>query len=299
MQLLQAVTVMAPWAAMDDFLSTLGWAKARKIAITPDWSPRRTFRLTRGDGATAILVEAPTPVPGHDLNDFARLSNVLRGLGLSAPRVIGLAPGMMLTEDFGDTPIDTPAIERDGYETAVDALAVLRTGDTSGLTTYKDGYIYKKLSLFSSDPAWMAAWDKAEAALPPCPHVFSHMDYKAGNLMWLTEREGVQRVGLIDFQAAQNAPFVYDIVNLLEDARRNVPGKAAYKARFKAALPPQWQSIFNDWYAVISAQFHARVLGQVRSIAHAAPDVAPRLEAYLRKELEHPALAPVRPFFKF
>lgn len=284
--------------ALSAFLSATDWADARISAITPDWSPRHYWRLTKASGETAVAVHAPVAIPGHDLEDFARLAGSLHALGLSAPQVYASAPGFMLMEDFGDTPIDAPAIEHDAYRTAVDVLGVLRTCPVPAVS-YKDGYIYKKLALFSSDPAWLAAWDRIESALAPAPHCFSHMDYKAGNLHWLPARDGIKRIGILDFQAAQIAPFTYDIVNLLEDARRDVaPGlKAELKQRFKDGLPPAWQDGFDDWYVVMAAQFHARVLGQIRNIPNAAPDVVPRLKQYLEDALKSPVLAPLKPFF--
>lgn len=281
------------------FLSSCGWGDARISAITPDWSPRHYWRLKKSSGESAVLVHAPKVIPGHDLGDFARLSGHLRVLGLSAPEIYGLTPTLMLTEDFGDTPIDTASVEHDAYAMAVDVLATLRTNTSTEVVDYKDGYIYKKLALYSPDPAWLSAWDAVESSLPPAPQCFSHMDYKAGNLHWLPLRDGIKRIGILDFQAAQTAPFTYDIVNLLEDARRNLDPalKAQLKARFKDALPNTWKTLFDDWYVVMAAQFHARVLGQIRHIANAAPDIAPRLEAYLADELKHPALRPVTRFF--
>lgn len=282
---------------MNHFLEAHGWAGTVKTPITPDWSPRQYWRLSHADGRSAIILKGPEiEVAGHGLGDFVRLGEALRVAGLSAPEIYAadLRHNLLLMEDFGETPIDTPAIEAEAYEAAIDVLAVMR-GIDRDVVTYKDGYIFKKLALFSDNPAWMAAWEAAEASLPPAPQVFSHMDYKAGNLHWLPERAGVSRIGILDYQAAQIAPFTYDIVNLLEDARRDVPPtlKTALKARFKAALPDDWQAIFDDWYVFMAAQFHARVLGQIRGNPKVAADVAPRLEAYLRDELTHPALAPV------
>ena len=280
------------------FLQSCGWQDASIPAITPDWPPRHYWRLTKASGDRAILVHAPKLIPGHDLAEFARLSERLRILGLSTPKVLADTFTCMLLEDFGDTPIDTPQVEHEAYAMAVDVLPVLRRNQ-SPVVSYKDGYIYKKLALYSPDPAWMAAWEKVEAALPPPPYCFSHMDYKAGNLHWLPEREGIARIGILDFQAAQQAPFTYDIVNLLEDARRDVDPalKVKLKAQFKTALPADWAAVFDDWYTVMAAQFHARVLGQVKNIANATDDIVPRLKRYLADELKAPVLAPVRAFF--
>ncbi|NBX66072.1 MAG: hypothetical protein EBQ96_03645 [Proteobacteria bacterium] len=283
---------------MDDFLKQAGWGAAIRTPMTSDWSPRQYWRLAKPDGMRAILLKSPdVDLAGHGLEDFIRLAEQLRRAGMSTPRLYAqdLAHKLILMEDFGNISIDQPAIEAEAYEAAVDVLGVLRTCDTAGLTAYKDGYIFKKLSLYSDDPAWLHAWAEAEAALPPAPLVFSHMDYKAGNLHWLPERDGYARIGILDFQAAQAAPFTYDLVNLLEDARRNLHPtlKATLRQRFYDALPDSWKPLFDDWYAFMAAQFHARVLGQIRGKTNVAPDVEPRLLAYLETELQHPAVAPI------
>lgn len=293
---------------MDDFLQLAGWADAKCTPVTPDWSPRQYWRLTKADGASAILLKGPAaPIAGHGLDDMARLSAHLQAMNLSAPDIYAYdaEAQLMLLEDFGDVAIDAPDIEFDAYEIAVDVLAVFREHPNAlntNLVDYKDGYIYKKLPLFAENvlkndgQAWMAAWEDVEASLPSCPLVFSHMDYKAGNLHWLRERKSIQRIGLLDYQAAQRAPFVYDIVNLLEDARRDIDPefKAAMKYRFRDALAPELKPLFDIWYPVIAAQFHARVLGQIIGNSRVSADVAPRLKAYLAKELEAPELAPIK-----
>jgi aminoglycoside/choline kinase family phosphotransferase len=281
-----------------NFLSQCGWQDARHVAITPDWSPRHYWRLMRGYNESAVLVHAPKLIPGHSLAEFSRLSERLRIMGLSTPKVYAETLTLMLLEDFGDVPIDTAPDESEAYATAVDVLAVLRQNECSDIIRYEDGYIYKKLGLYSSDPAWMAAWQTITQSLPPAPHCFSHMDYKAGNLHWLPHRTGIKRIGILDFQAAQQAPFTYDIVNLLEDARRDIDPalKTSLKARFKSALPDDWKPLFDDWYTVMAAQFHARVLGQIKNIPHAAPDIAPRLKHYLAEASKAPVLAPLRVF---
>lgn len=283
---------------MDDFVASAGWADAVRRQVASDWSPRLYWRLQKPDGRTAVLLKSPQQdIPGHTIPDFISLGERLRQQGLSAPEVYAadVVAKFALMEDFGDTPIDTPAIEMEAYEAAVDLLTLMRDFDTTGVKSYKDGEIFRKLTRFSPDPAWTQAWLGIEASLPPCPYVFAHMDYKAGNLHWLPQRTGVRRIGLLDFQGAETAPFTYDIANLLEDARRNLPPamKAALKARFKSALPSALQEIFDDWYIFMAAQFHARVLGQIRGNTVVAADIAPRLRAYLREELQHPLLAPV------
>lgn len=298
-----------------DFLHVNGWESAAITPVSGDWSPRRYHRLQK-NGKSAVLLQSapdndPASLAGHKLGDFVRLAGHFKKLGLHTPEIYAasLENGLMLLEDFGDTTIDLPAAEEDGYTAAIDALAVLR-GHPEALSTsliaYRDGHVHKALRFFAeyyarADTAgWLDAWAQVEAALPPCPQCLTHIDWKAGNLHWLANGSGLSRLGVLDFQGAVEGPFVYDVVNLLEDARRNVPDdlKHRLRARFRAQLPHDTAEAFDAWYPVVAAQFHARVAGQAIKLANEKGRadmlaLLPRLEAYLRPALELNALAPV------
>ena len=199
-------------------------------------------------------------------------------------------------------------------------------GGGDGLLLYEDTHVYKALRFYpqyilspslhgpsvqsvdhthkacddDSVAKWFAAWKEVEKSLPPCPRALTHIDYQAANLMWHDNH-----IGIIDFQASCNGPFVYDLVNLLEDIRIDVPKavKAACIDRYCATLSPQDKDIFRQWYPVVTAQFHARILGQIIKLkqdkgrddlmAYYAP-----LQERFAKELEHPLLKPVKGFIK-
>lgn len=285
---------------IDQFAALHGWAGAHSVRIGSDWSPRQYWRLEK-DGKTALVMVSVDPYfRGHTLADFIKLNDVYRGAGLHVPHIYArdMDAHILLIEDFGHITIEHPDYERAGYETAVDALFELQRLPMDGLTRFEDAYIFQKLWLFDTSPEWKAAWETVWNALPPCPYAFAHMDYKAGNLHWLPHKAGFERLGILDYQTAQAAPFVYDIVNLLEDARRVLAPelKANLKARYKAALPVDWQSVFDDWYTVMSAQFHSMILGQMRHNGKGDAAMIKRLEDYLRVELNAPVLAPIRAF---
>ena len=122
-------------------------------------------------------------------------------------------------------------------------------------------------------------------------------DYHAENLLWLPDRKGLARVGLLDFQLAQMGQPGYDLVSLLQDARRDVPEmqEAAMISRF-AAL--SGMSGFEESYAVLGAQRALRILGvfsRLCLVAGKAQYVAliPRVWRQLWRNLAHPALAPL------
>lgn len=307
-----------------DFLSRNGWGDADILPVTSDWSPRKYFRLGKR-GATAILLQSapdhdPASLAGHKLGDFVRLAGHFAHLGLHTPEIYAADPqqGYLLLEDFGDITIESADVEKTGYETAVDALAILREHPdalATALIRYHDGHVHRALRFFPEYYAqehyarehgradiagWLDAWAQVEAALPACPQCLTHIDWKAGNLHWLPGFEGLGRLGVLDFQGAVIGPFVYDIANLLEDARRNLSPelKKHLIDRFRARLPADMRDLFDAWYPVIAAQFHARVAGQAIKLAQEKGRadmlaLVPRLEAYLRPAMQLPVLAPV------
>jgi aminoglycoside/choline kinase family phosphotransferase len=143
---------------------------------------------------------------------------------------------------------------------------------------------------------WFAAWKDIENNLPPCPRALTHMDYAPQNLMW----NGGQ-IGIIDFQAACNGPFVYDIVNLLEDIRIDVPDdiKQSCKDHYCATLSPEDSDLFHQWYPIVTVQFHARILGQIQYLAKekGRGDLLKYYDPLMQrfeKEIEHNQLTPIR-----
>ena len=132
------------------------------------------------------------------------------------------------------------------------------------------------------------------------PHGFVHRDYFAGNLLWLPARDGLRRVGVIDFQGASIGHPAYDLVSLLQDARRVIPAAIAARciARYLDARPELDATAFRTAYAACAAQRHLRVAGQWVRLARR--DNRPTYLAYgphtwalLNDALRHPAAAPL------
>ncbi|MEM9600909.1 MAG: phosphotransferase, partial [Pseudomonadota bacterium] len=126
-------------------------------------------------------------------------------------------------------------------------------------------------------------------------------DYHAENLFWLAGRERQARVGLIDFQDALYAHPAYDLVSLLEDARRDVSLKLhePLKRRFCDAAGLSCDEAFNAAYAVTAAQRNAKILGifvrlVIRDGKPKYRDLIPRVKAHFQRDLAHPACAGIR-----
>ena len=313
------------------FAARAGWGDAAEAPLAGDASARRYARLTQGD-VTAVLMDDPPP--GHSIGAFVRIARLLRGMGYSAPEVLATdeAQGFALLEDFGDDsfsallagPAPAP-LERTLYETATDLLVDLRRQPVpSDLPRYDAGWMLDDAKLFLESIAneaanapieadFEAAWrGPLEEALAG-PRALCLRDFHAGNLMWLPAHgdgsgggDGCRlgRVGLLDFQDARSGPISYDLVSLLQDARRDLGTglEAAMVARYLRASPGLDEAAFRAAYAILGAQRAVRIIGVFHRLArrdgkHAYLAHLPRVWGHLDRNLAHPALAPVRAWF--
>jgi hypothetical protein len=132
------------------------------------------------------------------------------------------------------------------------------------------------------------------------PHCLVHRDFFAGNLLWLPQRSGPCRAGIIDFQSAAIGHPAYDLVSLLQDARRDIPFAWEERAiaRYLMARPEFDPATFRSAYAVCAAQRHLRVACQwVRlALRDGRPQYlehGPRTWHLLTRALREPAAAPL------
>ncbi len=315
------------------FLRRIGWADSTLEKVGEDCSFRRYFRLRRHNGETVILMEAvpdgsAIATPGHNLLDFVRLSAYLRALGLSAPAVyeVDEASGYLLLEDFGDLPFRqalTNGVDQGQlYALATDVLRYMGRHACESdidLPDYYASHIHEgrrrvvdwtvPLMRRARNPDglvedYLSVWDGIEAGLPSVPKGFLHIDYHVENLMWIPERQDMHRCGILDFQGAMVGPLPYDLANLLEDARVDVPLdlRVEMLARFCEGMNAEEKEVFENWYRVLATQFHCRVMGQfirlaVKDNKTGYLQYLPRLSSYLEAGLQHPVLSPLKAWF--
>ena len=133
-------------------------------------------------------------------------------------------------------------------------------------------------------------------------------DYHSPNLLWLPEREGLARVGVIDFQDALKGHAAYDLVSLSQDARRDIPGDLegrlyAHYCEARAQRDSAFeQDAFGAAYAALGAQRNSKILGIFARLAkrdgkHDYLAHIPRVSAYMERNLAHPALKSLRAWF--
>ncbi|WP_135502800.1 aminoglycoside phosphotransferase family protein [Roseovarius aestuariivivens] len=309
-------------ARLESFLKSAGWADALRAMLAGDASNRRYLRLIRPSTAErAVLMDAP-PARGEDVRPFIRIAEYLCDLGLSAPRIYArdTENGFLLLEDLGDA-LFARVVERHVementlYSTATDLLAELHCGVPPDHLQPYSPPLTAELAALAFD--WYAPIDAAtniaelrralieeisaalDANAPECD-VLIQRDYHAENLLWLPERSGIARVGLLDFQDAVLGHRAYDLVSLLQDARRDVPPEieALMMARYIEASGQDAQG-FTLAYATLGAQRNLRILGVFARLclrdgkAHYV-DLIPRVWSLLQRNLTHPALANLR-----
>lgn len=302
------------------FLAAAGYGDAGRHPLPGDASFRRYVRLAGGP-RPAILMDAPPP---EDVRPFARIARHLHEAGLSAPEIIAAdeAAGYLLLEDFGH---DTHAALLDAgedpvalYADAATTLAALHEAPVpAGLPGWEGATMARATAATFLDWWWPATFGTAasdairaefdaalRAMLAPLEGAgcFVHRDYFPANLMRL-DRDGPRRTGLLDFQDAGLGHPAYDLVSLVEDARRDVRDDAREAAisAYLQARPALDAGDFAAAMAACAAQRHLRVAALWTRLAKrdGKPGYlihGPRCWRLLGRALEHPATAPLKDF---
>lgn len=300
---------------LESFIEHAGWSGARVVPLPGDASFRRYFRLHRG-GDTAMLMHAPPPE--EDPRPFLFVARWLDEHGMRAPRILAerAQEGWVLTEDFGERRMrewldDYPEQERAVYGAAVDALVELHRKPAGAFEAYDMAVYQREAGLLTQwycpaaglsvdETGYVAAWN---AVLDPlltrqAPGVTVLRDYHAENIM--LPPDGTQ--GLIDFQDALVGHRAYDLVSLLQDARREVSVELerAMLDRYRSAVDADTE--FEADYARLGAQRNAKIVGIFTRLARrdGKPrylELIPRVWHAMERDLRHPALAPVARWF--
>jgi aminoglycoside/choline kinase family phosphotransferase len=283
----------------------------------------------------ALGYNAASRLAAGSVAAFVTVADYLRSLALSAPAIpaYDVTLGLAVLEDLGDglyaTLIAQGMDEVPLYEAAVDVQVALHqqtppdilvAGDAAGpLLTYDtlalkvgtDTFLewwpkfaglpeFGPAAVAEWDALWAPVWVRGEAGAS----VFTHRDYHAQNLIWLPQRRGPARVGLLDFQDALRGHPAWDLTHLLQDARRDVAPEleAAMLDRYLAARPGIDAEAFLADYRALAASNAARILGRVfarQALLGRAQYKAfmPRTWRYLERDLTDPALAGLRSWF--
>jgi aminoglycoside/choline kinase family phosphotransferase len=311
---------------IENFLCGAGWQNADRRALAADASFRRYERLCQGE-VSAVLMDAPPPA--ENVRPFIKIANLLRSVGLSAPEILAqnTDDGLLLLEDFGDatyTQVLADGGDEAGlYALAIDALIHLhrtyKNDPAIGVPPYDDQLLVDEAFLLTdwylpavrgveTSPAarseYRTLWHSAFAQARAVPDSLVLRDFHVDNLIWLKDRSGSAACGLLDFQDAVIGPVSYDVVSLLEDARRNVSSKlsAALLRQYCRAFPGLDVDRMMASYAVLGAQRSAKILGIFTRLDRRDGKSIylhhiERVWRWLEGDLEHPVLKPLRNWF--
>ncbi len=261
-----------------------------------------------------------------DVGPFIAVDQALRDAGFSAPEIFAAdaGVGLLLLEDLGSEPVarDGAAIP-DRYRAGVEVLAALhatpRTDklanayrlppyDKAALTveltqfvewypTHVTGAPLAKRASEEFDAIWSALFARIENA----EHNWVLRDYHSPNLLWLGERSGLGRIGLLDFQDALFGPSAYDVASLLQDARVDVsPALEAELFAHYVALRRRAgrfdEGLFREAYAILAAQRAMKIAGAFVRLETSGGKPfylkhLSRVEGYLQRALTHPVLS--------
>ncbi len=292
----------------------------------PDGPPVR-----RGKPYSAIAKLAET------VHAFVAMDRGLRALGFSAPKIHGedLETGLLVLEDLGQTPVvDDNGPIPDRYAEAVKLLThlhstvvppVLPVTDTvnHSLPPYDleallievdlllEWYVPHIAGRMLSSPAkfeFAKVWSETLKDVIEGQQTWTLRDYHSPNLIWIEGREGIKRIGVIDFQDAVLGHPAYDTVSLLQDARVDVPAELELKLlglyiRERRARNEAFDmAAFSSAYAILGAQRATKILGIFARLdkRDGKPHYLrhlPRIEGYLRRNLAHPALANLKEWY--
>lgn len=310
---------------LDAFLTHAGWGDATRAPLSGDASFRRYIRLTR-NARSVLVMDAP---PSHeDVRPFVLVGRHLRLMDFSAPEILAEDEehGFLLLEDFGDTTftnlLKDGADETTLYQLATDVLIALHaieveTATPDWLAPYDDGKLRDEAALLLDwfmpahnlevDTAARAAFERIWYDLFAHVHAGDRTlvlrDFHVDNLMRLDDRKGVKACGILDFQDALAGHPAYDLMSLLEDARRDIAPElqGEMKDRYFNALDIQGtgRDAFERAYAILAAQRHAKVIGIFTRLDRR--DGKPiylkhidRVWRLLEAALDHPALADMK-----
>ena len=314
------------------FIENLGWDQVTLKPMQADASFRRYYRL-EGTTKPMLLMQDPPDRPAIPpfvmVEPYIKIAEHLRDIGLRTPEIHfkDIENGLLVIEDFGDdtyTQLFNKGLDpKPLYEMAVDVLVHLHKHPERNdieLPPY-DGKLLADEAMLLLDwylPAvtgkkatdeqkesFSKVWAGLFQKFPKDQETLVLRDFHVDNLMLPKEGKGIARCGLLDFQDAVKGQFSYDLMSLLEDARRDMPKdlKDHLYNRYMDSMGPDLDKDGFDYsFRVLAAQRHAKVLGifvrlSVRDGKERYLQFIPHVHGLFVNAVNDPALAPLKNWF--
>ncbi|WP_419901693.1 aminoglycoside phosphotransferase family protein [Kiloniella sp.] len=315
-----------------DFVKLAGWEGSESTPLPVDASARCYFRLRKND-ETTMLMDAP-PGVAEPVEVFAKVARHLLACGISVPEILheDIERGFLLLEDFGENTyarlLAAGENEETLYELAVDVLVKMHSSEKLpdiDMPPYDLAFLVREALIMAdwyypsitgqgllpeARQGYIDAWCQVFNGLPALPTTLVLRDFHIDNLMILEGREGVSACGLLDFQTAVLGAPPYDLMSLVEDARRDIDPtfRASMVARYFSKMGELFKNeedrkSYMDWYYVLSAQRHAKVLGlfsrlYARDNKDAYLKHIPRVSGLMASSMKQDILKPVKSWFE-
>lgn len=274
----------------------------------------------------------------EDVSAFVGVGKILKNADLCAPTLYAqdLDEGLLLLEDLGTGTIIDESRQpiEDRYLLSAEMLAQFHTKNFTKSTPLNDGSVYSvpnysreamlievellldwyaphmkgKPLLQSEKDAFLKIWNDLIDVLNQSETALCLRDYHSPNIIWLTENEGTNKIGVIDFQDAVIGPSAYDVASLAQDARVDISSTLEnalvehYIYIRKETSADFNADAFKKYYAIMAAQRVTKILGifirlNVRDGKSAYLKHLPRCQNYILRSLNHPILAAYKAWY--
>jgi aminoglycoside/choline kinase family phosphotransferase len=296
--------------------------------LPSDASPRKYERITSPKGKF-ILMDASKDK--NSVEPFIKVAEFLHQKGYSAPQIFAKEKelGLLLLEDLGEQSYASvlagldKETERKLYKKAIDLLLSMHNNEAIhaiDVPSYNQESLLEEAILLldwyfpvltgssiaeNLRQEYIQAWKKIFNSLHYAEECFVLRDYHIDNLIWMEDREGVGKVGLLDFQDAVKGSYAYDVVSLLEDARRDVDVEIANEMLeyYISQIGKLDRRKFLSDYKILGIQRSCKIIGIFTRKASRDNDSRylkhlPRLWKYIKRNIDHPILEPLKIWFQ-
>ncbi|WP_025897441.1 aminoglycoside phosphotransferase family protein [Sneathiella glossodoripedis] len=299
------------------------WSGAAPVSMAGDASSRSYYRLAGGEKPAVLMID-PDP---DTVEKFLKIAKLLKKREFSAPEIyhVDVESGVVILEDLGDgllaSLIDKdPNCEKDLYQLAVDFLIRQKGLEKPiGLPFFSQSYVLDQNAAFLDFyvPEILGApladnaryffhqiWVELLKQIDVEQEVFLHRDFHAQNLLYLPDRSGLHRLGLLDFQDAMTGPAAYDLASLLQDVRRQVDPDIAQKMiEYYISETNVDEKAFKRDFAILGAHRCLRILGVFTRLSKLEGKnqyiaLLPRVIGHLNDNLAHPDLLALKHWIK-